>query len=394
MSLTRTLIFTLPLPDMTGAARMALAFARGFVNQGYSVRLLHGSVRVGHERILQDFRSVGADLCYNPSFGRALHLSVFRWIYEELKRTKPVAVVSTFVTTDTKYVGPACRILGIPHIASVQNDIVLSGNALTQRLKTLIFQAIYRSSVDLAVCTSERIRATLLHNYGLPAQRLAVLPNAIDVSHFEKPQTASRQRIRREFGLREDQKLLVSVGRLHPQKGHDVLVEALNKLPLDVQSQIVLLLVGDVDFSNQESVAMGKRLKQQVSDSGLDAVVRFVGLRDDVRELLSACDLYAHSARWEGFPLAVLEALASALPVVINDCAGDLSGFVNGTHGYCVTAEQPSELAEALEMMLAHAPSQRSRMGQNCRRLVQQNYDIAVIGKQFIQLLERTANRP
>jgi glycosyltransferase involved in cell wall biosynthesis len=376
---------------------MGLAFAREFARREHSVVLLHGTVRLGHEGILDDFRAVGADLVGNPAFGPAIKLGVFRWILGELKRADPVAAVCMFNITDAKFLGPACRLAGCPHVSSVQNDLVFYGNPVMRRLKAAVFGVIYRRTVDLAICTSEKMRVALLEQHRMLEHRVRVLPNGIDTARQGGLNQLERRAAREKLGVAEHEVLLVNVGRLHPQKGQDVLLEAISRLDGSSRTRLKLVLIGDSDPGKSEAWEFASALRGQVSRGGLDQIVRFAGWRSDVLEVLQAADIYVHSANWEGppLPLAILEALACGLPVIMTDCAGRPEEFVDGHHGYCVEAGQAGQLAKALVTLLAAKPEHLRAMGKNCRVLVEEKYEISTISKRFVDfVLGVTPRRP
>ncbi len=390
------ILITLPQLDQTGAAKMGLAFSREFAHRKHSVVLLHGIVRSGHEEILHDFRAVGADLVSNPDFGPAIKLGVFRWILGELRRADPVAAVSMFNITDAKFLGPACRLAGCAHVSSVQNDLVFYGNPVMRRLKEAVFGVIYRRTVDLAVCTSEKMRIALLEHHGMLAHRVRVLPNGIDTARRGGLNRLERRAAREKLGVAEHEVLLVNVGRLHPQKGQNVLLEAVSRLDGGSRTRLKLVLIGDSDPGKPEACEFASALRSQVSRDGLGQIVRFAGWRSDVPKVLQAADIYVHSANWEGppLPLAILEAMACGLPVIMTDCAGRPEDFVDGHHGYCVEAGRAGQLAKALVTLLAANPDQLRTMGRNCRVLVEDKYEISSVSKRFVDFVLGVARRP
>lgn len=390
------IVMTLPQPDRTGAAKMGLAFAREFARREYSVVLLHGAVRSGHEEILNDFRAVSADLVSNPAFGPAIKPGVFRWMLRELRRADPVAAVCMFNITDAKFLGPACRLAGCPHVSSVQNDLVFYGSPLMRRLKAAVFGVIYRRTVDLAVCTSEKMRVALLEQHRMLEHRVRVLPNGIDTARVGGSNQLDRRVAREKLGVAEHELLLVNVGRLHPQKGQDVLLEAASRLDGGSRTRLKLVLIGDSDPGKPEACEFAGSLRSQVSRGGLAQIVRFAGWRSDVPEILQAADIYVHSANWEGppLPLAILEAMACGLPVIMTDCAGRPEEFVDGHHGYCVEVGQAGQLAKALVTLIDAEPDHLRAMGRNCRALVEDKYEISTVSKRFADFVLGIARRP
>jgi glycosyltransferase involved in cell wall biosynthesis len=380
------LAFTLPNPDATGACKMALSFALACRSRGHSVKLLHGSPPTDQPTVLDDFNAAGIPAHLNPGFGPKASLSVLRWLTREARGTD--ALVSFFVATDTKYLAPVSRRLGIPHIASVQNDLIVYGNALSRPVKAALLGLIYRHGVDLAVCTSTRIRDALIQRHGMPPERTQLLPNSIDTHATEVRPLRSRSEVRAELGVAETDFLWLQVGRLDPQKGQDVLIEAFQAKPPG-KLPSVLCIVGGETANSDASREYAERLRLQASQTASAGSVRFLGWRSDVPSLLRAADAYVHSARWEGAPLAVLEAMAAGLPVLYSDCGGHMDGFEEGVHGHCTPAGDAGALARALASMEANTAEQRVQIGQSCALLVRKNFDVSTNAARFVDMLEQ-----
>ena len=94
-------------------------------------------------------------------------------------------------------------------------------------------------------------------------------------------------------------------------------------------------------------------------------------------------------SRWEGFPLALLEAMTAGLPVVATEGAGRPDGFVDGTHGWIVPSEDPGALAAALERMLALTAGERREMGAADAALVAAAYRVEDMTRGFVDVVER-----
>jgi glycosyltransferase involved in cell wall biosynthesis len=379
------LAFTLPNPDATGACRMALSFALACRSRGHSVKLLHGMPPADQPTVLDDFRQAGIPARLHPGFGPKTSLGVLRWLRSEAREAD--ALVSFFVATDTKYLAPVSRIVGIPHIASVQNDLIIYGNALVRPLKSAVLGLIYRRGVDLAACTSTRIRETLIERYGMPAERTRLLPNSIDTQVAAKGPFRDRSEVRAELGIGEKDFLWVQVGRLDPQKGQDVLLDAFHAKPSG-PSPSVLCIVGGETANSEASRAYAQGLRQRAGQTASGDEVRFLGWRSDVPSLLRAADAYVHAARWEGAPLAVLEAMAADLPVIYSDCAGRMEGFEEGVHGHCTPAGDAGALTRAITSIETSAPERRAQMGRDCAVLVRKHFDVSINAGRFVDMVE------
>jgi len=153
-----------------------------------------------------------------------------------------------------------------------------------------------------------------------------------------------RESMRRELGLGPEAWVWITVGRLTPQKGLDLLIEAFAEVAERVNGPLFLLIVGaGPDRTFLESLAHRCTRK---------GGVLFLGERDDVADLLAASDAFVLSSRWEGGPLVVLEAMAARLPVVATR-VGDVDRMVvNGVTGLVVPPGSVEHLADSMARIM------------------------------------------
>jgi len=188
--------------------------------------------------------------------------------------------------------------------------------------------------VDVEVCVSEAVRRQTLRRAGLPPEKVRVILNGVDPARFRGP--FDRAATRRSLGVPENSKLLVSLGRLRWQKGHDVAVRALAILLRD-DPGIRLAVVGDGPERS--------RLARLVERLGLRDAVRMTGTRRDVPDVLAAADCVLAPSRYEGFGLAVAEALAAGRPVVASRVDSLCELVEDGVSGLLVEPDDPAALA-------------------------------------------------
>jgi len=170
------------------------------------------------------------------------------------------------------------------------------------------------------------------------------IPNGIDTNRFRL--ASDRSSWRTQNGFEDEDILVVSVGRLTPQKNPKALVDAIAKIP-----KAKLLLVGQGELQNE--LANHPR-------------VHLLGVRHDIPEILSSCDIFALASIWEGFPLAIIEAMAAGIPVVATSvgCVPEL--VLHEKTGLLVGPENQGELVSALRL-LANEPLLRREMGKEAR---------------------------
>ncbi|MGC0340646.1 glycosyltransferase [Streptomyces sp. SLBN-8D4] len=210
----------------------------------------------------------------------------------------------------------AARLAGVRAIVATEHslgDSQMEGRRLSRGVRSLYLasERLGRSTVAVSPTVAERLR-----RWGVPAPRIVVVPNGIDLARFRFDPDRHRQ-TRRRLGLPEDAYVIGGIGRLAPGKRFDVLVHALARLPRDHW----LLLVGG---GGEENV-----LRRTAHEAGVADRVLFTGERPyapdgtpgpDLPSLASAMDVLASPSPEEAFGLAIVEALASGLPVLYASC--------------------------------------------------------------------------
>ena len=197
----------------------------------------------------------------------------------------------------------------------------------------------------------------------VPAHRLQVVPNAVDTDRFHKLPEA-RAVLRRELGL-GDEFVWLAVGRFEPAKDYPTMIAAFARLAT-VRPASRLLLVGQGSLRSE--------VEGMVRAAGVEAGVRFLGVRRDIAALMSAADSYLLSSAWEGMPVVLLEAAAAELPIVATRVGGVAEVVEDGTTGLLVPSADPGALAEAMGKMESLTREARLAMGARGRLLVEQRY--------------------
>jgi glycosyltransferase involved in cell wall biosynthesis len=165
------------------------------------------------------------------------------------------------------------------------------------------------SRADVPVAVSRSVAGVLSEQYGLAPELIEVVPNGVPAPRALAP--GERARLRAAWGVPERARLWLTVGRLEDQKGIDILLDAWAALPAP---RPYLAVVGG-----------GSRLaalEAQARALDLSERVRFVGVVPEARAVYGAADGFVLASRFEGMPLALLESMAAALPVVATAVAG------------------------------------------------------------------------
>lgn len=216
---------------------------------------------------------------------------------------------------------------------------------------TIAIDRCLRGRDALSVCESRAGRETLI-KLGYPADRVAVAPNGVNVAAFAQNGDA-RRRLRREWSVAEGEVVVGAIGRLHAQKGFDLLVRAAAELARSpVKFRVMIAGAGP------EEAALRAQAAQ------LNVPVTLLGERADVAALLSAFDVYVQSSRYEGMSNALLEALAAGLPCAATAVDGTLDVAKDGENMLLVRPDDAIALAVAIGYLL-EKPDLRSRLAEN-----------------------------
>jgi glycosyltransferase involved in cell wall biosynthesis len=215
---------------------------------------------------------------------------------------------------------------------------------------------------ERVVAIGGEVRDVLEHQVGIPARKLLVIPAGIDVSSFREERSVAREAL----GLCPADRVAVIVARLSPEKNHRLLLDAFAEVVRRVEGAR-LLIVGD--GSERDAI------RSEIARRGLDGSTHMLGVRHDVARVLAAADVFVLSSDREGLPIAALEAMAAARPVVVT-AVGDLPGVVReGGVGLVVPPRDAASLAASLAELLGD-PERAATMGSIGRALVEKQYSL------------------
>lgn len=207
-----------------------------------------------------------------------------------------------------------------------------------------------------------------------------IVYNGFELNKYQIPQQESLV-IRQELGL-TDKFIIGHFSRLSPWKGQHILIAALAKVP----EQACLILVGDALFGEQEYV---QQLHTQVQELGLETRVKFLGFRHNIPQLMSACDLIAHtSTAAEPFGRVIVEAMLCGKPVVAAKAGGAMELVESGVNGFLTTPGNVEELAEVINLCI-HQPEKTAMIAEHARYTASQRFDVAVINQQLARFLDK-----
>lgn len=236
--------------------------------------------------------------------------------------------------------------------------IAVSHGWIAENLKVRIYEAIDRACMrrmDRVVCVSEG-QAVKVRRAGVAAHKIAVIRNAIQAERFERSDPSARSELLAMFP-RPPEQIVGAAGRLSPEKGFGVLVEA---------AAIVARSHPGVGFVHFGDGPLRETLARRIGDLGLGGRFVLAGFRDDLDRFIPHWDLSVLPSFTEGLPIVVLESYAAGVPVVATAVGGTPEVVTDGVDGYLVSPGDPSALAGRIVDVLEMGESRKElgRMGQ------------------------------
>jgi glycosyltransferase involved in cell wall biosynthesis len=213
--------------------------------------------------------------------------------------------------------------------------------------KRAAYRALYRTAlrwVNGLIAVSDDVRSAIRAYFGPVADKITVIYNSVDVRRYELE--VDKGPILKELGLPQDAIVIAVVATFKVQKGQRYLIDAMPAVVARFP-KLHVLLIGDGE--------QREALMQQADTMGVNEHVHFLGFRQDIPSLLAASDFFVLPSLWEGLPMALIEAMASGLPVVATAVSGSNQVIVDGVSGLLVPPGNAAELEGAILRVLSDA---------------------------------------
>lgn len=284
----------------------------------------------------------------------------------KLFRRAQVTVVITHHLGQLLYSAVGARLAGA-RLFHVEHEFYTLASAKAKRLLRIAGRLAER-----VIGVSDEVVGFLVDEVGLPPAKVGLIRNGVDTSRFGPP--AGRERA--ALGIPRGRPIVGTVGRLDPAKDHRTLVAAFRTI-VSAFPEAVLVIIGEGPQRPE--------LESYVKQHGLGESVRFLGERFDVPSLLPGMDVFVLSSVNEGLPLALLEAMACARPVVATDVGGVAGVMDKGRAGVLVARDDADGIAKAV-IGLLRDPVSAARMGAEGRKIVEERYDLASTVNAYLAL--------
>lgn len=369
-----------------GAQKAMFELAKGLQARGHSVTTVTMYDKGGFASIFEERYGIRVvDLKMKPARGNALiRAKAFilgLWRFYRLLREERIQILQTF-THYSNIIGPVIAWCArVPVRISSQRNTLKSHSRFVRWMDQLVANS---QCVHMMTCVSEQTRKYCLDVAHIRGEKLMTIPNGVAVpdEHFCLPK-ASGKELLDQLGVDADQLVVLIVARLHPQKGHRYLIEAIPRVLEDVPNA-VFLFAGEGELRGE--------LSRLIKDAGVGHATRLLGARDDIPSLLEVSDLFVLPSLWEGMPNAVLEAMAYGLPVVATCVDGTTEVVEDGRTGILVPPKDVSALADAIVRFLKDREL-RLIMGNAGRMRVIEEFSIDSFVDRHVALYDRLARQ-
>lgn len=280
-------------------------------------------------------------------------------LYQIFKREKP-DVIHTHLRV-TPYAIPAALLAGVKkRVHTVHNIAAKEATAAVQRLNSFFF----RFNHVIPVALSVEIRKTVRDRYRIPAEKIPVIFNGIDLNKC----------IAKTSYIHGGKLRFIHVGRFSEQKNHFMLIEAFGRVHR-MLPDTELILIGRGELEG--------RAKEKVREMGLTGCIHFHGVTDNVYPLLHSADVFILPSKYEGMPISLIEAMATGLPVIASGVGGVPSMIENEADGLLTKGEIDSVVNAMLRMADGEL---RERLGRAARKKAARLFSSQAMAEKYLQI--------
>lgn len=319
------------LPILGGAQKNVHQLSQGLIDRGWQVtvltRRLHRGLAVTEKIDGITVHRMG----WLPGGSPVAHfiskwlcgLREAWWLYRHQEEFDVVLTVPIGPYSDLLAANLGWRWAGIPYVvrgSSLGNNfrrMLGPAHGVEQLTRLVAPRSLWRATLfqAAAVTVQSPVIRDTAREYGIEPH---VIANGVDTDRYRPRDRKQRPSLRRRLGLPEDRVVAICVGRYIPAKNQEVLIRAAEHLEQENPGQLAVLILGATESGNIASNE--EKLKSDVRDRGLEKVVQFEENVGNVEEYLRASDIFVFPSKFpEGMPNAVLEAMATGLPVLASN---------------------------------------------------------------------------
>jgi glycosyltransferase involved in cell wall biosynthesis len=320
-----------------------------------------------------EIETVASDVRYLEREGKDfkfLSQAVIRSVFKLMKAEK-IDIVHCHRHRPTVIGTIASIIAGVPYVISH-----VHGLSRTRSIQRYITNWLLFKKVKKIIAVSDSVRMDIIRtNRNLEPLKVVTVRNGIDLALIDNV-SITRKEARLRLGIQGNEIVFGTVGRLTKTKGQIYLLDAYAKISNEIpHSRLVIVGKGP----------LSKELNKQADDLGISSQVLFTGYRTDVRELLKGFDVFVLPSIAEGLSIALLEAMASRLPVIASNVGG-IPEVVDCNSGFLFPSKNSNAIAEAMNAAAQLKEKERAIVGNAARKRVEETFTAAIMQKNIFHL--------
>jgi glycosyltransferase involved in cell wall biosynthesis len=237
--------------------------------------------------------------------------------------------------------------------------------------------AFFLRFADRTIAVSQKIRKAL-SAVGVPENKIEVIENGIDLCNCRAAAARDRISLRRSLGFDEDRLIIGGIGRLTQQKGFKYLIEAIPEV-CRRHENVLFIIAGDGPLKDA--------LQHQARHLGIGNSIRFLGFRRDVLDILALMEIFVMPSLDEGLPIAMLEAMAIGVPLVLSR-VGEIPHVIqNGRNGILVEPRDSKGLADRINLLIED-PLMRNRLRDRALEDVASGYSDHAMSRRYRRIYD------
>lgn len=264
-----------------------------------------------------------------------------------------------------KYVALACIGLDIKIIHTVHNIAEKEANSIDQVINKLIF----KTKKAFPVALSDEIKKSIITRYAFKSTQVAVVENGVDLS---------RCIVKDNYEINGVVNI-IHVGRFFEQKNHAYMIKSMKTLREKF----------DIQLSFYGDGALLDECKKIVNDEGLQSIVLFKGVSDNIYTPLHSSDIFILPSKWEGLPIGLIEAMGTGLPIIASNVGGIPDMIENGESGILIDPVD-GNLEEAITSLIEN-DRYRESIGRNAY-LASDRFSASKMAKSYLLLYKKVAD--
>jgi glycosyltransferase involved in cell wall biosynthesis len=295
-------------------------------------------------------------------------------LIKDIITTEKINIVHTFFESSDILGSIVGKVSKVPFIISSRRDTGFSKNSRLLKCYKLL-----NNFVDLILVNAQAVRDATIQQENIRPDKIKTIYNGIKLEKYNAKVDIEQKRL--ELGIDPDAPVVGKIANLHPIKGHYYFLRAAVKV-LEKFPRTNFILIGEGPLE--------EKLKQYANDLNISAQIKFLGLREDIPDIISILDISVLSSLTEGCSNAILESMAGGKPVIASNVGGNPELIVDGETGLIVPPRNPNMLADA-ECNLISDRVAAIKMGERGRDRVERLFSLDKIIAEFEEVYRSVA---